>query len=139
VSNPVPGVKAALQALDAGRDPLSRLHIFVLGDELNSQDHSDLLLAQIDELNPADAMGRRRVTISALGFPTWQVLASRARVEANAVPATGPTAAPEAAGSVATLRAAPPRTFVRFNRLMTEVATRHGGTFTVESRLGEEP
>jgi hypothetical protein len=29
-----------------------------------------VVLTRIDELNPRDATGRRRVTISAIGFPT---------------------------------------------------------------------
>lgn len=123
VSNPVPGVTAALRALDAGRDPLSRLHIFVLGDELNAQERSDLLLAQIDELNPADAKGRRRVIISAVGFPTWQILRNTAPMESNA--------------SIPPLPVLPPRTFLRFNHLMTELARRHGGTFAPASGLGD--
>lgn len=135
VSNPVPGVQAALQALDASGAPLARMHVFVLGDELNSPDHSDLVLAQLDELNPANAQGRRRVAISAIGFPTWQP-----------IPRAAPNVPPGRQGAT-TARASPappapdfpPRTFVRFHRLMTELAARHGGTFTLAGDLGNEP
>jgi hypothetical protein len=117
VSNPVPGIMAALRALDAGKDPLSRMHIFVLGDELNSQDRSTLLLAQIDELNPADREGRRRVTISGIAFPTWQAH--------TAVIGQSPANVPAA-----------PRTYLRFTRLMSELAKFHGGTFVNANAIG---
>lgn len=102
-SNPAPGIERALDALDAARDPRARLHVYVLGDELN--DRVDAALMRIEQANPADANGRRRIAISGVGF------ALKGRVPVSSIAST----------------------FVRYERLMRELANRHGGTFsTVE-------
>ena len=70
VSNPVPGMKNAMRFLFDKANPNMRMCVFVMGDEFNSSDAADVAIRQLDELNPADENGNRRVTINAVGFPT---------------------------------------------------------------------
>lgn len=70
VSNPVPGVYNAMRYLFDKDNEKMRMGIFVFGDEFNSSDSADMVLRRLDELNPADENGNRRVTINAVGFPT---------------------------------------------------------------------
>ncbi len=70
VSNPVPGMKNAMRFLFDKDNPKMRMCVFVMGDEFNSSDPADLAIRQLDELNPADENGNRRVIINAIGFPT---------------------------------------------------------------------
>ena len=70
VSNPVPGIYNAMRFLFDHDNPKMRMGIFVFGDEFNSSDPADRVIRQLDELNPADDNGIRRVTINAVGFPT---------------------------------------------------------------------
>jgi hypothetical protein len=127
VSNAVPGIERALLALDAANDPTSRLVITVLGDE--SQAAHQAVLNRMEELNPADGKGQRRVTIHALAFPTWiggttQVQYhsavqpdGRVQVKAVATPSDRPTSR------------GPGTTYVRYEKLMRALTTRHGGTY----------
>ncbi|MBI5693523.1 MAG: hypothetical protein HZC55_25895 [Verrucomicrobia bacterium] len=70
VSNPVPGVYNAMRFLFDPDNPKMRMGIFVFGDEFNSPDSADSVIRRLDELNPADDNGARKVTINAVGFPT---------------------------------------------------------------------
>ncbi|WP_414663058.1 hypothetical protein [Horticoccus sp. 23ND18S-11] len=70
VSNPVPGIYNAMRFLYDKDNPKMRMGIFVFGDEFNSSDAADLVVRRLDELNPADENGVRKVTINAVGFPT---------------------------------------------------------------------
>ena len=70
VSNPVPGIYNAMRFLFDKENPKMRMGIFVFGDEFNSSDPADAVVRRLDELNPADENGNRRVTINAVGFPT---------------------------------------------------------------------
>lgn len=70
VSNPVPGIYNAMRFLYDKDNPQMRMGIFVFGDEFNSSDSADTVIRRLDELNPADDNGNRRVTINAVGFPT---------------------------------------------------------------------
>jgi hypothetical protein len=70
VSNPVPGVYNAMRFLHDKENPNMRMGIFVFGDEFNSSDSADVVIRRLEELNPADENGNRRVTINAIGFPT---------------------------------------------------------------------
>ncbi len=70
VSNPVPGIYNAMRYLFDRDNPKMRMGIFVFGDEFNSSDSADAVIRRLDELNPADDDGNRRVTINAVGFPT---------------------------------------------------------------------
>lgn len=67
-SNPVPGIMRALRQLHDPEDPGMRMGIFILGDEFTGT--ADAVLRRLDELNPRDENGDRRVVISAIGFPT---------------------------------------------------------------------
>ncbi len=67
-SNPVPGIVRALRSLLDENDPEMRMTIFILGDEFTGT--ADAVLRRLDELNPRDANGKRRVVINAIGFPT---------------------------------------------------------------------
>src|SRR5262245_16595001 len=70
VSNPVPGIYNAMRFLFDKENPKMRMGIFVFGDEFNSSDSADTVIRRLEELNPADEEGNRRVTINAVGFPT---------------------------------------------------------------------
>src|SRR4051812_15955560 len=70
VSNPVPGIYNAMRFLYDKENPKMRMGIFVFGDEFNSSDSADVVMRRLEELNPADENGVRRVTINAVGFPT---------------------------------------------------------------------
>lgn len=70
VSNPVPGIYNAIRYLYNKENPNMRMGIFVFGDEFNSSDSADQVIRRLDELNPADADGNRKITINAVGFPT---------------------------------------------------------------------
>ena len=70
VSNPVPGLYNAMRFLFDKDNEKMRMGIFVFGDEFNSSDSADVVIRRLDELNPADENGARRVTINAVGFPT---------------------------------------------------------------------
>ena len=68
VSNPVPGVRNALRFLFDKENAEMRMAIYVFGDEFIEV--ADPVIRQLDELNPADENGNRRVVINAIGFPT---------------------------------------------------------------------
>jgi len=70
VSNPVPGIYNAMRFLFDKENPGMRMGIFVFGDEFNSSDSADSVIARLDSLNPADENGNRKVIINAVGFPT---------------------------------------------------------------------
>jgi hypothetical protein len=70
VSNPVPGIYNAMRFLFDKENEKMRMGIFVFGDEFNSSDSADLVIRRLEDLNPADENGNRRVTINAVGFPT---------------------------------------------------------------------
>jgi hypothetical protein len=70
VSNPVPGVYNAMRFLYDKENTQLKMGIFVFGDEFNSSDSADVVIRRLDDLNPADENGVRRVTINAVGFPT---------------------------------------------------------------------
>ncbi len=75
VSNPVPGIYNAMRFLYDKDNANMRMGIFVFGDEFNSNDSADVVIRRLEELNPADEKGNRKVTINAVGFPTtirWQ-------------------------------------------------------------------
>ena len=70
VSNPVPGILNAMRFLHDKENPNMRMGIFVFGDEFNSSESADSVIRRLEDLNPADENGNRRVTINAVGFPT---------------------------------------------------------------------
>lgn len=67
-SNPVPGIYRVFTRLYKPKDPDMKLGIYVFGDEFTAT--ADAVLKRLDELNPADADGKRPVVINAVGFPT---------------------------------------------------------------------
>ncbi|HVS51267.1 MAG TPA: hypothetical protein VHD62_02835 [Opitutaceae bacterium] len=70
VSNPVPGIYRVLRTLYDANNPDMKLGIYVFGDEFNASDSADAVVKRLDELNPADENGNRKVVINAVGFPT---------------------------------------------------------------------
>jgi hypothetical protein len=70
VSNPVPGIYNAIRFLYDRENPKMRMGIFVFGDEFNSSDSADVVMRRLEELNPADENGQRKVVVNAVGFPT---------------------------------------------------------------------
>ncbi|RXK54738.1 hypothetical protein ESB00_02250 [Oleiharenicola lentus] len=67
-SNPVPGIVRALRTLLDENDKEMRMTIFILGDEFTGT--ADAVIRRLDELNPKNEEGKRRVIINAIGFPT---------------------------------------------------------------------
>lgn len=70
VSNPVPGIYQVLRRLYDPKNPDMKLGIYVFGDEFNASDSAEAVIRRLDELNPADENGNRKVVINAVGFPT---------------------------------------------------------------------
>jgi hypothetical protein len=68
ISNPVPGIYNALRFLYDRENPNMRMGIYVFGDEFIEM--ADPVIRRLDDLNPADENGERRVVINAIGFPT---------------------------------------------------------------------
>jgi hypothetical protein len=98
VSNPVPGIYRVFRSLYDAENKDMHIGIYVFGDEFT--DVADPVIRRLDELNPADENGNRRVTINAIGFPTTiQFTFSMGN------------------------------TGLKFANLMREVTYRHGGAF----------
>ncbi|MEY4941665.1 MAG: hypothetical protein RIQ93_3400, partial [Verrucomicrobiota bacterium] len=70
VSNPVPGIYQVFRRLYDAKNENMKLGIYVFGDEFNTGDSAEAVIRRLDELNPADENGKRRVVINAVGFPT---------------------------------------------------------------------
>jgi hypothetical protein len=68
ISNPVPGVYNAMRFLYDRENPNMKMAIYVFGDEF--VETADPVIRRLDELNPADENGERKVVINAIGFPT---------------------------------------------------------------------
>lgn len=68
ISNPVPGIFNALRFLYDKDNPKMKMGIYVFGDEFIET--ADPVIRRLDELNPADENGNRKVVINAIGFPT---------------------------------------------------------------------
>jgi hypothetical protein len=68
ISNPVPGIYNAIRFLFDKDNAEMRMGIYVFGDEF--VEVADPVIRRLDELNPADENGDRRVVINAIGFPT---------------------------------------------------------------------
>lgn len=68
ISNPVPGIYNAIRFLFDKDNAEMRMGIYVFGDEF--VEVADPVIRRLDELNPADENGNRRVVINAIGFPT---------------------------------------------------------------------
>jgi RNA polymerase sigma factor (sigma-70 family) len=109
VSNPVPGIYNAIRDAPSPTKTGARLHICVIGDEFNSADKEESALRRLQEVNPADADGHRRATISAVQLPTT----TRYMGSSGKMGNTG----------------------LRFQSLMTEVARQHRGSFKL---LGDD-
>ena len=68
ISNPVPGIYNAIRFLLDRDNPGMKMAIYVFGDEFIEV--ADPVIRRLDELNPADDNGNRKVVINAIGFPT---------------------------------------------------------------------
>jgi hypothetical protein len=68
ISNPVPGIYRVLTTLYQRDNPNMKLGIYVFGDEFTET--ADAVIHRLDQLNPADEDGKRKVVINAVGFPT---------------------------------------------------------------------
>ena len=64
-SSPVEGISAAIRTYYSKNKKIS---LYVLGDEFTGTSITDVI-NEVDRLNRADAQGRRRVRIHAIGFP----------------------------------------------------------------------
>lgn len=68
ISNPVPGIYNAITYLYDKENPDMKMAIYVFGDEFI--DTADQVIARLNQLNPPDENGNRKVVINAIGFPT---------------------------------------------------------------------
>ncbi len=68
ISSPVPGMLRAMRTLYEPGNEKMKMGIYVFGDEFI--DTADPVIKRLDELNPVDEKGNRRVVINAIGFPT---------------------------------------------------------------------
>lgn len=66
-SSPVEGIEAAIRIF---HDPNKQVSIYVFGDDFTG-DTIGSVIAEVDRLNAADASGRRRMRIHAVGFPVY--------------------------------------------------------------------
>ena len=66
-SSPVEGIEAAIRIF---HDPNKQVSIYVFGDDFTG-DTIASVIAEVDRLNAADASGRRRMRIHAVGFPVY--------------------------------------------------------------------
>lgn len=98
VSNPVPGIYRAMRTLYDPKNENMKMGIYVFGDEFT--DTADPVLRRLEELNPADENGHRKVVINAVGFPT-----------------------------TIQFQFSMGNTGVKFANLMREICYRHGGAF----------
>ena len=96
ISSPVQGIETAIRIF---RNPEHKISLYVFGDEFTGPSIDDVV-RRVDQLNRADASGRRQVRIHGVGFPTQF--------------------GPEARSSY---------TGIRFAALMRELARYNGGTF----------
>jgi hypothetical protein len=94
-SSPVEGITEAIRRLHAAGE---RISLYVFGDEFSGAS-LEAVAREVDRINRADAQGRRRVRIHAVGFPTQF--------------------APGASGE----------TGIRFAALMRVLTQRNGGAF----------
>jgi len=98
VSNPVPGIYNAMRFLYDKDNPDMKMAIYIFGDEFTET--ADPVIRRLDELNPEDENGHRKVVINAVGFPTT----IRYTFSMG-------------------------NTGLKFSNLMREVCYRHGGAF----------
>lgn len=68
ISNPVPGIYNAINYLYDKENPDMKMAIYVFGDEFI--DTADQVINRLNQLNPPDENGNRKVVINAIGFPT---------------------------------------------------------------------
>ncbi len=106
-SNPVPGIVRALRTLYDPNDEKMTMTIFILGDEFTGT--ADAVLKRLDELNPKDKDGKRKVVINAIGFPTSIMMGFSMG-----------------------------NTGVKLANLMREITYQHGGTFIALRGLDNE-
>jgi len=103
-SNPVPGIYQAITRLFMPDNPAMKMGIYILGDEFTGT--ADAVIRRLDELNPADEAGNRKIVINAIGFPT----AVRYQLSAG-------------------------NTGLKYANLMREITYQHGGAFVAVSDL----
>lgn len=106
VSDPAPGIRQALRDLRPRLGPGDEMSVYMIGDDFRGSTQG--FLVQLDRLNPRDpATGKRRVSISAVGFPTL----------------TNP------------FQLGAPQGNVRFANIMREVAESHDGVLILKPRI----
>ncbi|MFO1450845.1 MAG: hypothetical protein U1F61_21990 [Opitutaceae bacterium] len=67
-SNPVPGIFRALRLLHDPTNEKMKMGLYIFCDEFTGT--ADTVLKRVDDLNPADENGKRKVVINAISFPT---------------------------------------------------------------------
>jgi hypothetical protein len=67
-SNPTNGIFRAIRVLFDKNNPEMKMGIYLFGDEFTGT--ADPVLRTLDQLNPADENGHRKIVINAIGFPT---------------------------------------------------------------------
>jgi len=106
VSDPEPGVRNAIQDLRPGLKADDNMSLYVIGDDFRGSTQS--FLFKLDRMNPRDpTTGKRRVSISAVGFPTL----------------TNP------------FQIGAPQGNTRFANIMREIADAHDGVLILKPRI----
>jgi hypothetical protein len=70
ISNPVPGIFRAIRSLYDANNANMKMGIYVFGDEFSTNESADGVMKTLDQLNPADENGNRKIVINCIGFPT---------------------------------------------------------------------
>jgi len=69
-STPVYGIYEIFKRLYDPHNEAMKLGIYVFGDEFASGETAEQVIHKLDEMNPPDENGNRKVVINAVGFPT---------------------------------------------------------------------
>ncbi len=70
ISSPVPGLRRVFTALYDENNTNMKLGVYVFGDEYAESDTADNVIRWVDQHNPADESGNRKVVINCVAFPT---------------------------------------------------------------------
>jgi len=106
ISDPEPGVRKAFRDLSTDIGPNDNMSLYVIGDDFRGSTQSFLI--KLDRLNPRDpTTGKRRVSVSAIGFPTL----------------------------INPFRLGAPQGNTRFANIMREIAEAHDGVLILKPRI----
>jgi hypothetical protein len=70
ISSPVPGLRRVFTSLYEPSNEKMKLGVYVFGDEYAESASAESVIKWVDDHNPSDANGNRRVVINCVAFPT---------------------------------------------------------------------